>query len=271
MTGKQDHIGLGDLLRPSLAGVRGLGRVARGVSVIVGTRFREHVSIGRLMEHYARRQPDHPALRFEDRAYNYAELNAVANRYAQVLSKAGIGAGDVVAVLIDNRPETLFAVTALAKLGAIAAMCNTKQRGEVLAHSLNIVKIKAALVGAELTQAFDAVRSEVGLVVDAKVWSVSGAVPTACPEGYRDLQVEAASQVEDNPPYTNKVSKSDPCFYIFTSGTTGMPKASVMSHGRWLKGGPAWAWPACGCAAMTYCTVLCRCTTATRLPCPGAV
>lgn len=237
MTDKQDRIGLFDLLRPGLANVRGLGRVARGVGVIAGTRFLEYVSIGRLVEHYARRQPDHPALRFEDREYSYAGFNAAANRYAQVLSKAGIRAGDAVAVLIDNRPETLFVVTALAKLGAVAAMCNTKQRGEVLAHSLNTVKVKAALVGVELIDAFDPVRSDVGLGDSNKVWFISDTGTEECPQGYRDLQAEAAHQAADNPPHTNEVSKSDPCFYIFTSGTTGMPKASVMSHGRWLKGG----------------------------------
>ncbi len=233
----KDRIGITDLLRPRRGQIKGLGRVARGIGVLVGTRFLEHVSIGRLLEHHARRQPDHPALRFEDREYSYAGLNAQANRYAQVLKKSGVKRGDAVAVLIDNRPEALFAVAAIAKLGATAAMCNTKQRGDVLAHSLKIVSASAAIVGVELVDAFDEVRSQLGMEVRDRVWFVAEDEHATCPEHYRDMGAEAATQVSENPPETANVSKSDPCFYIFTSGTTGMPKASIMSHGRWMKGG----------------------------------
>lgn len=233
----KDKIGVTDLLRPGHGLTQGLSRVFRGIGVIAAARFLEHLSIGQLVERHARKQPDQLALRFEDREYNYASFNAHANRYAQVLKKAGVKHGDTVAVLIDNRPETLFAVTAIAKLGATAAMCNTKQRGDVLAHSLNTVNVSAALVGAELFEAFDEVRTQVDLQGADKVWFIADGESSKCPQGYRDLVQESASESSENPPDTSGVSKSDPCFYIFTSGTTGMPKASVMSHGRWMKGG----------------------------------
>lgn len=231
-----DRVTFWDLARPDPGRLRGLSRVGRAVTQMAWSRVCEHVSIGRLVEHHAGRRPEHPALRFEGREYTYAEFNAAANRYARALKAAGVGRGDAVAVLIDNRPETLIAVTALAKLGATAAMCNTKQRAETLAHSFKTVSARHALVGGELREVFEEIRAQVG-IPDDRLWFVAESRRERAPAGYRDLNAAAAGQNGGNPPDTAAVAKTDPCFYIFTSGTTGLPKASVMSHLRWLRGG----------------------------------
>ncbi|MES1943900.1 long-chain-acyl-CoA synthetase [Salinisphaera sp. PC39] len=231
-----DRVTFWDMVRPDPDRLRGLDRVGRAVGLMAWSRFREHVSIGCLVEHHAGVRPQHPALRFEGREYTYAEFNAAANRYARVLRDAGVGHGDAVAVLLDNRPETLIAVTAIVKLGAVAAMCNTKQRGETLAHSLRTVDAAAALVGPELREAFEEVRGDAG-PADGRVWFVADGGQGAAPAGYRDLDAESRDLNAGNLSETARVTKSDACFYIFTSGTTGLPKASVMSHVRWLRGG----------------------------------
>jgi acyl-CoA synthetase (AMP-forming)/AMP-acid ligase II len=233
----QDRISLADILKPSSGQLKNLHRVGRGIRMIASARFKEQLSIGQLIEKHARKHPDRLALKFENRVYSYSAFNAEANRIAHVLKRADVRAGDTVAVLVDNRPETLFAVTAIVKLGATAAMCNTKQRGEVLAHSLKTVKPAAAIVGTELVDAFDEVREQAGLADRDRVWFVGEPGRNKVPAGYRDLFSEAATRPGANPPETQQVTKGQACFYIFTSGTTGMPKASVMSHGRWVKGG----------------------------------
>lgn len=231
-----DRITLWDIVRPDPDRLRGLDRVGRMVGLMAWSRVCEHVSIGRLVEQHAGARPQHPALRFEGREYTYAEFNAAANRHARALKDAGVKHGDAVAVLLGNRPETLIAVTAIVKLGATAAMCNTKQRGEALAHSLTTVNAVAVLVGNELREAFDEVRGELDLD-DDRVWFVGASMTARAPSGYRDLIAESRDRSSGNLPDTARVSKNDACFYIFTSGTTGMPKASVMSHARWLRGG----------------------------------
>jgi acyl-CoA synthetase (AMP-forming)/AMP-acid ligase II len=231
-----DRITLWDIVKPDPDRLRGLNRVGRAVGLMAWSRFFEHVSIGRLVEHHAGNRPQHPALRFEGREYTYAEFNAAANRYARALKAAGVQRGDAVAVLLENRPETLIAIAAIVKLGATAAMCNTKQRGDTLAHSLKTVNAAAALVGAELREAFEEVRGEAG-IADERVWFVGESAIARAPAGYRDLAVESRDLSSGNLPDTARVAKSDSCFYIFTSGTTGLPKASVMSHTRWLRGG----------------------------------
>lgn len=236
MSEASDRVTLWDIVKPDPKRLRGLGRVGRGVGLLVCARLFERISIGMLVEHHAGARPQHPALCFEGREYSYAEFNATANRYARALKAAGIRHGDTVAVLLENRPETLIAVTAIVKLGATAAMCNTKQRGETLVHSLGTVNAAAVLVGAELHEAFEEIRGETGLD-DERIWFVGASAAARVPPGYRGLLAESRGLSTGNLPDTARVSKDDACFYIFTSGTTGLPKASVMSHGRWLRGG----------------------------------
>lgn len=232
-----ERFGLWDLTRPTLPKLKRAGPLARGVGLFALSRVRDHISIGCMIERHARRHPDRVFLQFEDRTYTYHQFNQAANRYAQVLKKSGLRAGDTVAVLMDNRPENLIAVVAVAKLGAAAAMCNTKQRGGVLAHSVNTVEPAAAIVGEELCEVFDEVRRDTGFGDGDRVWCVGDGGRPATSSAYRDLDAEAASQSAGNPSDTALVERSRPCFYIFTSGTTGLPKASVMSHTRWLRGG----------------------------------
>ncbi len=69
---------------------------------------------------------------------------------AHHLHAQGIGKGDVVALFVENRPELLLNVLAVAKLGGICAMLNTAQTQAALVHSLNLVSPVAIIVGAEL-------------------------------------------------------------------------------------------------------------------------
>ncbi len=63
--------------------------------------------------------------------------------------------GDVITVMIENRPELVATVIALAKIGVTAALVNTSQVGKVLAHSINLVKPIAVIVGEEFSAAVD--------------------------------------------------------------------------------------------------------------------
>lgn len=225
------------VFKPSMDKVEGLGRVLQGAGLLLLSRFHDNLSMASLVERHAARHPDRDAITFETQRLTYGEFNAAANRYAHALKAAGIGSGDAVAVLLDNRPQTLMLVVALAKLGASTAMCNTKQRGEVLAHSLGTVQPRGILVGAELVAAFDDIRDTRTAAELEHIWFVGDGPNDGAPDGYTDLDNDARCRSSANPAGTKTVSSEQNCFYIFTSGTTGMPKASRMSHRRWVRAG----------------------------------
>ena len=176
-------------------------------------------SIGKVFQERAARYGDQIFLRFGDQQLTYRDANAAANRYAAVLAARGVGRGDVVAIMLRNSPNTVLAMLAAVKCGAVAGMLNYHQRGEVLAHSLGLLDAKVLIAETDLVSA----------VADS---GGTGATETLTVE---DLERFAVGAPATNPASASAVQARDTAFYIFTSGTTGFPKASVMTHLRWLK------------------------------------
>ncbi|MBZ0234392.1 MAG: long-chain-acyl-CoA synthetase [Deltaproteobacteria bacterium] len=209
--------------------------IARGLPLISKSKKDEVLSIGSYLEKNAKERPDAPALYFEERRYTHRELDEQANRWADVLAARGIGKGDAVAVFLENRPEMLFAIAGIVKLGAIAAVINSRQRGKVLEHSFKVSKATTFVVGEELWREFAEVRAAVGADARDKVlWVVDSGKDTVPPDA-SDAALLVSRARTTSPPQLRDVRLGDPCFYIYTSGTTGMPKASIMSHFRWVK------------------------------------
>lgn len=233
MSQSADTVRLLDIARSALKSLPDSLVVNKGLFTLATLRPESKASIGLLLQQQARRQPDHSALLFEDKRWSYDELNRWANRLAALFRAQGIKAGDSIAILMENRPEVLACVLGAVKIGAIAGMLNHNQRGEVLEHSLKLLKTKLVIVGDECV---DALRSTASFNPETDrergyLWDGPGAAPA----NTASLRDETVKQRDSDPPETARVEARSPCFYIFTSGTTGMPKASVMSHYRWLK------------------------------------
>jgi citronellyl-CoA synthetase len=214
-----------------------LPSLATGLKMLGKKDKEELLSIGSYLEKNATERPDAAALLYEDRRYSHRELNQAANRWSNLLAAKGIKKGDVVAVLLENRPELLFAVAGIVKLGAIAASINTRQRGRVLEHSFKVSKASAVIIGEELWDGFTEVRSGVEGAgnKDRVLWVRDGASKGAGPADATDVEPELARSSTATPVSLAQVKLGDPCFYVYTSGTTGLPKASIMSHFRWVK------------------------------------
>lgn len=214
--------------------VRALPRLVRGMRGANIGDPRKPCGLGWTFEQATLRNPDGAALLYGDGRLSYAQANRQANRLAHYLLEQGIGKGDVVAVFIENRPELLLTVLAVAKVGAVCAMLNTAQTQAVLVHSVNLVKPLAVVVGAELVDVYTEVRDQIA-VDPGKTWFVADQQPTAAPDGYVDLMASSARCPEGNPSSSQAIYFDDPCFYLYTSGTTGLPKAGIFKHGRWMK------------------------------------
>ncbi|MBS6083126.1 MAG: AMP-binding protein, partial [Pseudomonas fluorescens] len=222
------------MLRKVPAIVRALPRVVRGMRAANVTDPNQPCGLGWHFEQATLRNPDGAALLYGDSVISYRDANQCANRIAHHLQAQGIRKGDVVALFIENRPELLLNVLAVAKLGGICAMLNTAQTQGALVHSLTLVKPVAIVVGAELLSPYAAVRDQVQIPAE-RTWFVADQPGSRVPDGYIDLMAASAESPVDDPASSAQVFFHDPCFYIYTSGTTGLPKAGIMKHGRWTK------------------------------------
>ncbi|MFJ2388590.1 long-chain-acyl-CoA synthetase [Pseudomonas koreensis] len=221
---------------PTIA--KAIPRVVKGMKVANVTDPTQPCGLGWTFEQATLRNPEGLALLHGDVLLTYAQANQWANRIAHYLSAQGIGKGDVVAVFIENRPELLVTILALAKLGAVSALLNTSQTRETLIHSVNLVAPVAIVLGEELQPAFAAIREQVSISAQ-RTWFIADrdtyCHPGIAPDGYVNLISASADASSDNPPSSGEVFFDDPCFYIYTSGTTGLPKAGVFKHGRWMR------------------------------------
>ncbi len=185
------------------------------------------------VERNAERFGHRPAILFEGRTVNWSEFNALANRYAHCLKARGIGRGDAVSLLMENRIEFLAAMTALNKLGAIAGLVNTNLRERPLAHCIATTDSKACIFGEELTEALSGVKGELPLREGSDYLYVRDAGKPS-PNWAVDLTAESDNAAADNLPDSRETKLGDRVAYLFTSGTTGLPKASIWSNRRFL-------------------------------------
>ena len=181
----------------------------------------------------AARIPRRSAFVCEGQTMDWQHFNAAANRYAAVFRAQGLKRGDAVSVLMENRIDFMVVVIALNKLGVIASLINTSLTGRPLTHCAEITGARKFLLGEECMDAVADVRSALPLA-DGDYLFVPDSGERATPEWALNMADAAAQTTADNPPETADITIEDVAFYIFTSGTTGLPKAAVLSNRRYL-------------------------------------
>lgn len=235
---QNDVITLSQVARKIPGFLTHLPGMIKGLQMGAKTDPTKALGLGWALENAVKRNPHGPAVLYKDQRLTYTQFNQWANRIAHFFLGQGLQKGDVVAIFIENRPELLVTVAGLAKIGVTAALVNTSQRDKVLSHSINLVKPKAIVLGDELLQPFEEVHPNLNVDKGAIYWFADQDVhqdPGTAPEGLVNLQSSISHCPIYNPPTTNKVYYDDGLFYVYTSGTTGMPKAAVFTHGRWMK------------------------------------
>jgi citronellyl-CoA synthetase len=188
-------------------------------------------SWGLELENIAKRFPENAAVKSPDGSLTYRELNDNANRFAHFFISRGVSRGDVVTLCIENRPELLAAYCGCSKVGAIASLINTNQRGESLVHSFNLNKGKVVIIGEECYGFFSEARAKIDLEKSALCMvRDTGKIDT---KDIVDITAELERMSAENPATTPRVKMQDALAYVYTSGTTGgLPKAAVILNQR---------------------------------------
>jgi fatty-acyl-CoA synthase len=181
----------------------------------------------RLFETIAARHADKPALISDIETFSYRELAERANRYARWALAQDLVKGEVVCLLMPNRPEFMAIWLGITNAGGAVALLNTNLTGPSLAHCIDLVAPKHVIVGAPLATALASAMPH--LKSAPQVWPHGGGA-VAARRIDRVVETLAGDPLADaeRPPLTIE----DRALFIYTSGTTGMPKAANVNHYR---------------------------------------
>jgi fatty-acyl-CoA synthase len=170
---------------------------------------------------------DRRALSFEGRTLTYGELDAMANRYAHWAKGLNLRRGQTVALFMPNRLEYFAVWYGLSKVGVVTALINNQLAGLALAHCLDISTAGHVIVDAETSPVFEQARDLVERPLQQ--WVLGPAQGDQ-----RDL-VQALKSCSSLPPdraVRQGMTAAETALLLFTSGTTGMPKAARVTHVR---------------------------------------
>jgi fatty-acyl-CoA synthase len=190
-----------------------------------------------LFERQVARRPNRPAVLYQDRRLSYGELDAMANRAAHWAADMGLRSGDVVALLMENRPEYIATWLGLAKLGVTTALINTNLSGRGLRHALATSAAHHLVVGSECLDRLQTTASDLERPLQVWVDDDPDAPASGEPPAGAHALGDALADQSEKPPSAearSDVVAGDDLFYIYTSGTTGLPKAARFSHLRFL-------------------------------------
>ncbi|XP_054754096.2 long-chain fatty acid transport protein 2-like [Lytechinus pictus] len=182
-------------------------------------------------EEHARKQPNHPCILFENETYTYGEVAANVNRTARWVlgSDPSLMKGDAVCVLLHNGPTIVWTWLGLQKKGIISSMINFNLKGQALLHCIKASYSKHIIFGSEF---LDSILDIVDALRDLNIglWMVNDAcIPDlVTPEDVVTMEISTMSG--EHLPTVPITSPEDVATFIFTSGTTGMPKPVNIPH-----------------------------------------
>lgn len=198
------------------------------------------MTLGELLDRNAADFPERPAVIFGGRQVTYRESKDQADALAKGLLSLGVSAGDRVCLWLPNRVEWICAQFAIAKIGAVAVLANTRYRPRemayILSHSKAVGVILAdTFLGNDYPRMLQEARQEARLT-DLK-WTIC--VSDARREGclrYEDIVQDPNRVGQDVLRRAQAaVSPQQTVYIMYTSGTTGQPKGSMTAHGPALK------------------------------------
>ena len=163
----------------------------------------------------------------DDKKLTFDSFEIYANRVAGWALKEGYKPGDTVGIFVQNRMEYVALWYGLSKVGAIPALINFQLVGPALSHCVNISDARHLIMDADLVAAWESARH--GVEGDITVLAAFGQA-----EGYESFDAAIAEIVPNRPPRSIRkgIKAADQCMKMYTSGTTGMPKAAKITHVR---------------------------------------
>jgi long-chain acyl-CoA synthetase len=202
-------------------------------------------SLPSILLHAATRSPQAPALVFFGRTFTYGELNTLTARLAHALMNLGLAKGERVGIFLPNTPQLIIAYHAVLRLGGVAVMLNPLLSAKELGHQLADSGAQRLIVLDHFLPKLQKIKEQVKLaqtiitsLTDSLPWPLKWLYPF---KAWRDglaLGFEPAPdrypwrQLLKHPPLTDTTmpEPGDLAVLQYTGGTTGTPKAAMLTH-----------------------------------------
>jgi fatty-acyl-CoA synthase len=191
-----------------------------------------------VIEELAERHGDAPALLSERESFTYRMLAARSNRYARWALSQGIRKGDCICLLMPNRPEFLALWLGVTRVGGVVALLNTNLTGLSLAHCINVVQPQHIVVAGELHASLRSAQPHI--TSSAKIW-LHGDAGEGANLPRIDHEIEGVPGDKLAKSERRRLTIEDRALFVYTSGTTGLPKAANMNHYRVMLASHAFA------------------------------
>lgn len=170
---------------------------------------------------WAEHTPDAEAMTYLGRRWTWAQWNDRVRRAAGGLRKLGVGRGDVVAFLDKNHPACVEISYAVGTLGAAHAIINWRCSGDEIDYAVNDSGAKVLFVGIELAPTIEGIRDRLGSVEH---------IITVTPDGADGDEYEAWLAASQPVGRSDDVDPEATWLIMYSSGTTGRPKGSMLSQ-----------------------------------------
>ena len=167
-------------------------------------------SMYQMLERALARDPEREAIAFNEQRWSYAQMDREVARIANGLAAQGLRQGERVVLFVSNRPEFMFVLYALQKLGVIAVPVGTREQGPGLAFIVNQCGARGIVFDDELADRIPATDAAPCLALRLPVSGLA---------------------VLDGPAVAPAITHEEDCACIlYTSGTTGNPKGAMLTH-----------------------------------------
>lgn len=177
-----------------------------------------------ILDNANRHFPTKVALICEEKSYTYGKLFELTNRLAACLLERGTRPGDRVAFLLSNQLPIVLCYYACFKIGAIAVPLNIRFEGELLKYAITHSGARVLITEAELFAKIKPIRSFLHEVEQFYLTSHSSEFSEVRPFEELLQPIPGSELYPENSEHTSAA-------IYYTSGTTGLPKAVIHTHG----------------------------------------